>query len=201
MALGNPPPLGERVQINVEEYGPYNQLRYLSSQLDDALVEPGSQVDADRRRWARQQLSEISYARQLLLRPHATEEFILDYIEAENERFDRGDREATPYSGARQRDRCGCTRGTACPLRKGKLFREVRERDDTAAAIRQVKQEHPNPILLIEAQRQLLRLRAWVTTSLQHILLHVRSDVPAEDLPAELPSAADDLQSLSHVPP
>lgn len=142
----------------------------LTKQCDRLLRDPSIPVPV--KRWALSTLDELSGDRQRILRDGGYEDFVLEHIQREADRFKSDDR-----SGPL----CSC-RDTECPLKQQTLPAELRTAGSIAAGIREFRQQHRgNPHVLGEAQRSWSDLVGAVEQDLRRIMLHLSDETIPRD--------------------
>jgi hypothetical protein len=116
------------------------------------------------------------------------EHFVLSYIQREQARF-RASGDDHPYQGTRETKVCTCDAHN-CPLKKGRLPREIAEADDLNEGIREFRQRpshNGDPLVLSEARQVYAEVKSAVDEvhlQAQRILLNWSDDyeAPAEDI-------------------
>lgn len=160
-----------------------------------------SQVSIETKQYANRRLTEITPRIERVQRENAYQDFLLDYIQAEAEKFqlfvefrksDVDDKEefldGRYYDDFREDPVCLCDgkMGHSCPLKTKRLPWEVRDADNIDDGIREFKGNHSGqPVVLLDAQREFAKLVASVEQDLRDLLSVLASD----EIPEQPPSA------------
>jgi hypothetical protein len=160
------------------------RVRPLLKRIDILLRDPS--IETAVKRWALSALEERASDRQRVLRDGGYEDFVLEHIQREAERF-------TSDDGERTEPVCSC-RDTECPMKQRTLPAQLQEVDSIDAGIRAFRQEHRgNPRVLGEAQQAWGDLVAGAEQDLRTIMLHL-SD---ETIPTGAEAGDDSTPSTS----
>lgn len=169
-----------------------------------------SQISVDTKAYANRRLAEITPRIERVQRENAYQDFLLDHIQAEAEKFQlyiefrdsdiEDDSEFVAgryYDELREHPVCLCDGKMAhhCPLKQQKLPWEVRNAEDIDDGIREFKANHPaRPVVLLDAQREFSKLVAAAERDLRELMSVLTSDeIPSDgqaaaSTPIEQPS-------------
>jgi hypothetical protein len=156
--------------------------------------------------WADRQMERIQADLDLVRRgDDGYADFLATHVSREHERYTYdGDPANAPYETLRDAPLCTC-RDYGCPLKEGRLPRELREADDLQTAIREYTLDHEgDPVVLDNesddapgARQAWSDKRARVFSVLRTVELFT-----APDRPGDLePPTAEDLADNPHVTP
>lgn len=162
--------------------------RLIRNQFRRKTIAPETKEYANHRlRDLRPQLLEVT-------RADAYEDHLLTTLQAERDKFqlyrrtDPDERpqalEESPYEDLREKPVCTCSGKLAhqCPIKRGRLPREVRTASDLDAGIREFKAAHGgNPVVLVDAQRDWGDRVGEVEYKLREILSVLSADRIPED--------------------
>lgn len=164
----------------------------LVDQVERQFRRASSNVSYATKAYANRRLTEITPDLQRITRANAYQDFLLDQLQAEKEkfqlykRFQRSDADSIEafledeyYDELRQRPVCTCDGKHAhkCPLKRGKLPFEVRNADDIDDGIREFKAEHNGrPLVLVDAQDKFATHVANVEADLRDLIAVLATD-------------------------
>lgn len=157
------------------------EIEYLSREISRQFRRPGASMET--KEWANEQLREISADFETVRRPDGYQDFLLDVILRERERFraTEDELEDLPYSSIRAELLCSC-RNSECPLKEGEIPREIREAASFERGLRRFKQSHRgDPIVLREARSDWNERVSRVKTTLRRVLSALSNNqIPGE---------------------
>jgi len=183
----------------------FDHLESLRDDVDRQFKRASRNVSIETKQWANQKLTELTPRLHEVTREDAYEDYLLDSIQAEAEKFqlytefqdsDLGRQEFvadTYYDELRDRPVCTCDgkHGHKCPLKLRELPREIRRADDLDAGIREFRAGHRGrPIALLDAQQAFAAKVAHVEQELRTLLSVLSSD----EIPADTDDAAVEAQ-------
>lgn len=178
---------------------------WLESLQDEVLTQfRRPSVSRETKQYANWRLQQHRALFEEVTRENAYEEFLLRELQAAKDRFQlykRDDEDGTlleesPYDEYRTRPVCTCDGKYAhrCPLKKGRLPREVREADDIDDGLREFRGNHNgSPTALDDAQSAWAERLGAVEHHFRDLLAILSSDEIPDDV--EWPGAeAEDAQ-------
>lgn len=175
-----------------------DHLHSLREDVDRQFKRASVNVSVETKQFANHKLRELAPKMRRVTRPGAYEDFLLDRMQAEVEKhrlyndFQDSEKERKAfleecdYDSLREKPVCTCSgvHGHKCPVKLGKLPREVRKSDDLDAGLREFRGEHSGrPLVLVDAQAQFANLVADVESELRMLLSVLSTD--------EIPNDAD----------
>ncbi|MFW5911652.1 MAG: hypothetical protein ACOCQV_02830 [Halolamina sp.] len=171
-----------------------------------------SHVSYDTKQYANRRLTEIAPSIQEITRENAYQHFLLDEIQAAQERFKHYTEfresdvkdvdeflDGRYYDTVREEPVCTCRgkRSHNCPLKRGRLPIEVRQADSIDDGIREFKAAHNGrPLVLLDAQRAFSERVASVEADLRDLLAVLSTDEIPRDAPEgrDIDTAGDDAE-------
>lgn len=175
----------------------------LTEQVERQFRRASSNVSYRTKQYANYRLTQITPDLQRISRTNAYQDYLIDHIQKEKERFQLYKRyqestvenkeeflEKQYYDEFRENPVCTCGGKHAhkCPLKRGKLPREVTEADDIDDGIRQFRSVHNGrPLVLLDAQDDFASYVGEVEHELRDLIAVLATDEIPED--AEWPGA------------
>lgn len=180
----------------------------LLDQVERQFRRASSEVSLETKLYANKRLTEITADIQKVTRENAYQDYLLDELQAEKEKFqlfvefrqsdvdDEGEFLAGRYHDElRERPVCTCGGkfGHRCPLKRGRLPREVRTAQNVDDGIREFKASHGGqPLVLLDAQEEFAAFVGEVEQDLRELLAVITTDEIPSD--ASVPSAELEAQ-------
>ncbi|QZP37079.1 hypothetical protein [Halobaculum magnesiiphilum] len=169
----------------------------LLDKVETKFERASSNISLETKQYANRRLTEITPDLQRISRPNAYQDFLLDQIQAEKEkfqlakRFDRSDAESKAefladeyYEELREDPVCTCDGKHAhkCVLKRGKLPIEVRNADNIDEGIREFRAEHNGrPLVLVDAQDEFAAFVGEVEAELRELIAVLTTDEIPDD--------------------
>ncbi len=181
----------------------FDHLESLRDDVDRQFKRSSRAISVTTKYWANRKLTEITPRLRSVTRENAYEDYLLDAVQAEAEKFrhyvEFQDADASRdefldsihYDELRERPVCTCTGQHAhkCPVKLGKLPREVRVAEDIDDGLREFRANHNGrPLVLMDAQDQFAAKVADVERELRSLLSVLTSDEIPDDEEVPLPS-------------
>lgn len=170
----------------------------LVDQVERQFRRASSNVSYQTKRYANYRLTQITPDLQRITRENAYQDHLLDQIQAEKEKFQLYKRfedsaaenaeefleDEEFYSEFRKKPVCTCNGKHAhkCPLKRGRLPREIRMADDIDDGIREFRAVHNGrPLVLLDAQDDFASLVASVEFDLRDLIAVLATDEIPDD--------------------
>lgn len=133
--------------------------------------------------WADEQLNQISGELETIRRQDGFQDFALDRILQEREKYraSEDELEDLPYGELRDDPLCTCP-NSECPIKEGELPRKIRDADDFETGLREFRQTHRgDPVVLREIRDEYDETVSRVKSTLRRVLSALSNNqIPGE---------------------
>jgi len=155
-------------------------------------------TDPERKREASKHLRRVRPKLRYVLDAQSREEFLLEYLQFEAERYHAGEDDLEDIAADEVRSRSLCTcRDSGCPLKHGKLPVEVQDADSIERGAKEFRQGHTGDALVFDdAQNALDHLIGYIGEMLDVAIISLRNDTPIEEFDTDYGALPDDAANI-----